>query len=76
MNNTSVNLDITVNSQEEFSISQVFPNGQTKTRNDMIPQDDSEMMTSLLTLAKSHSNNVNIVKTLQLIKHTVSTIKM
>ena len=57
---------------DSFSISQKYPCGQGSNKKSNLPKDDSETISMYLTLAKNSPNGTHIIKTLSLIKHSVT----
>ena len=58
-----------------YTISQDFPCGQNSGQNSggtRLPRDDSEALSMYLTIAKNSPNSEAIIKTLSLVKHSVT----
>ena len=70
----SQDLDQSIMTQDvEFTISQAYPCGQkSRTQKPKVPMDDSEMLTYFMTCANNSTNKDHIIKSLSLIKHSVS----
>ena len=60
---------------DDFTISQAFPcgqGGQGRAGSSRVPKDDSEALSMFMTMARNSPNSEFIIKTLSLIKHSVT----
>ena len=68
-------MDMMMSQEDGFTISQAFLCAQAASKTSCFPKDDSDILTMLLTMARNSPNCEHIMKTLSLVKHSVSNNK-